>query len=168
MAIWAHLYKKEAIPGANESGVITAHTPGRLIANAITELQERVVTDVEISGSGGIAATGSISDNTLDLDISIDLASALEDADIGLEGPQGPQGEQGPPGPAGPQGPQGPSGSQGPQGPPGAFSGSGSVVIGLRYNNGTRALEFQRGTLTASGITPGNWFAFLELEEFSC
>jgi hypothetical protein len=168
MANFTHTYREEQIPGAVESGVITQHSPGRLIAKAITELQDLVVTDVEVSGSGGITATGSIADNTLDLNISIDLAAALEDADVLPESLVGPQGPQGEPGPAGPAGPQGPSGSQGPQGPPGAFSGSGSVVIGLRYNNGTRALEFQRGTLTATGITPGNWFVFLQLEEFSC
>jgi hypothetical protein len=77
MASWTHTYREEAIPGASESGVITAHTPGRLIAKAVTELQERVVTDVNVEGEGGITATASISDNTLNLTLGAEIPDPL-------------------------------------------------------------------------------------------
>jgi hypothetical protein len=170
VANFTYTYREEQIPGASESGVITAHTPGRKIANAITELQERVVTDVSVSGSGGISASGSVSDNVLTLSVGIDLSAALLDADIGLEGPQGPQGEQGPPGPAGPRGPQGP---QGPQGIAGVTSGSLVVVTDIRYNASTRSMERRQGNITVSSIgvltiSDLGWSAFLTLQEFSC
>jgi hypothetical protein len=167
MANFTHTYREEQIPGPIESGVITAHTPGRKIANAITELQERVVTDVSVSGSGGISVSGSVSDNVLTLSVGIDLSAALLDADIGLEGPEGPEGPQGP------QGAQGPQGPQGPQGTPGMTSGSVIVVTDIRYNASTRSMERRQGNITVSSngvltISDLGWSPFLTLQQFSC
>jgi hypothetical protein len=154
MANFVHNYRKEMIPGPSPAGVITAHTPGRKIADAITELQELVVVDVVVQGDGIEDVGSDIVDNTLRLRLRVDL-------------PEG-SGEPGPEGPEGPPGPQGPAGPQGPQGPSGAFSGTGTVVIGVRYVTSTRQFQYQTGTLTATGITAGSWVTFLTLAEYTC
>jgi hypothetical protein len=73
MADFTHTYREEQIPGASEAGVITTHTPGRLIAKAVTELQERVVVDVNVDGSGVEDAGSDITDNTLNLRLRVDV-----------------------------------------------------------------------------------------------
>jgi hypothetical protein len=79
MADFTYTYREEQIPGASEAGVITTHTPGKLIARAITELQELAVTDVDLDLSGGITDEGtSIEDNTLNLRLSVDVPSQVE------------------------------------------------------------------------------------------
>jgi hypothetical protein len=59
-------------------------------------------------------------------------------------------------------------GPKGDKGDPGAFSGSGTVVIGVRYVESTRQFQYQTGTLTATGITAGGWVTFLTLAELTC
>jgi hypothetical protein len=187
MANWTHTYREQQIPGASESGVITSHTPGKKIAQAITEIQEKAVTKVGVNASGGITATASVNDNEISLQIGIDLARELANADVGEliqgatgatgpAGSTGPRGPSGAVGPRGPQGPQGPRGLQGPQGPPGqtpTLSGSGQIITGFRYEASIRALQYQSASLSLSStgnltITPGNWITFLTLQEFSC
>jgi hypothetical protein len=73
MADFTHTYREEQIPGASEAGVITAHSPGKLIAKAITELQERVVVDVNVEGTGVEDAGSDITDNTLNLRLRVDV-----------------------------------------------------------------------------------------------
>jgi hypothetical protein len=73
MANFTHTYREEQIPGASQSGVITAHTPGRLIAKAVTELQERVVTDVNVEGKGVEDAGSDVTDNILNLRLRVDV-----------------------------------------------------------------------------------------------
>ena len=148
---WIHTYRPEQVP---PQGVITQTTPGRMIAKAVTEIQERAVVDVDVTLGANLTGSLEIVDNTL----VGSLNAVVNEAD--LPTPE--------PGPEGPPGPQGPAGPQGPQGPPGAFSGSGQVVIGVRYVTASREFQFQRGTLTATGITPGGWVTFLTLQEFSC
>lgn len=66
MADWVNKYREENIPTRGSiGGTITAHIPGKKIAKAITELQERVVTDLDLNLEG-IEDTGSqIDNNTL-------------------------------------------------------------------------------------------------------
>jgi hypothetical protein len=68
MADWTYSYRKEQIPGPVAGGVITIHTPGKMIANAITELQERVITDVQVTA--GDQTSARIEANTLYLEIA--------------------------------------------------------------------------------------------------
>jgi hypothetical protein len=78
MADFTHTYREEQIPGASQSGVITAHTPGRLIAKAVTELQERVVVDVNVEGTGVEDAGSDVTDNTLNLRLRVEFPEIPE------------------------------------------------------------------------------------------
>jgi hypothetical protein len=156
VANWTHTYRNEQIPGPNAAGVITAHRPGRQIADAITELQDLSVVDCELDLAGPISGSAFVEDNRLRLSLTVNP----DDPDGGGGSPE--------PGPEGPPGPKGPAGPQGPQGPSGAFSGSGTVVIGVRYVTASREFQYQTGTLTATGITAGGWVTFLTLQEFTC
>jgi hypothetical protein len=89
MANWTHRYRNEQIPPAGAiGGVITAHRPGRQIADAITELQDRVITDIDVQGDGIEDTGSSIVDNTLRLRLRVDLPDVPE--------PYEPSGESGP------------------------------------------------------------------------
>jgi hypothetical protein len=165
VANWTHTYREQEIPGASESGVITSHTPGKKIAQAITEIHEKAITRATITGTGGITVSPpSVINNALSFEIGIDLVNA----DI-----QGPPGPEGPQGPQGPEGLQGPPGPQGPQGIPGVVSGTITVVTDVRYNTSTRSMERRQGNITVSSngvltISDLGWSAFLTLQEFSC
>jgi len=82
MANWAHTYRNEQIPGPNAAGVITAHRPGRQIADAITELQDRVVTDIDVQGDGIEDTGSSIVDNTLLLRLRVDTPDPTPPGDV--------------------------------------------------------------------------------------
>jgi hypothetical protein len=62
MANWTHTYREQAIPGPSPSGLITEHRPGQKLAKAVTEIQERVVVDVE-ADLEGIEDTGTVVEN---------------------------------------------------------------------------------------------------------
>jgi hypothetical protein len=83
MANWTHRYRQEQIPPAGAiGGVITAHRPGRQIADAITELQDRVVTDIEVQGDGIEDTGSSIVDNTLRLRLRVDAPDPTPPGDV--------------------------------------------------------------------------------------
>jgi hypothetical protein len=44
--MWSHTYNENEIPGPNPSGTITEHSPGKKIAKAITELEEKVIAGI--------------------------------------------------------------------------------------------------------------------------
>jgi hypothetical protein len=89
MTDWTHTYRQEQIPGANPAGVINAHRPGRQIADAITELQERAITDATLDAQGGLTGSVEVEDGTLILSLrSDDVAPPPE--------PYEPSGESGP------------------------------------------------------------------------
>jgi hypothetical protein len=53
--IWFHRYRPIDI-GSNE--IVHEHEPGRKLAEAVTEIQERCVVDVETQGDGSAAISG--------------------------------------------------------------------------------------------------------------
>ena len=69
--------------------VITEDKPGRMIALAVTELQERAVVDVEIIPMDGLVATATVADNKLKITIGLNL-----DYDSGAAGDGLPAGGQ--------------------------------------------------------------------------
>lgn len=71
MENWAHKYRHEKIPGPGPNGVINKHTPGKLIAKAITEIQEKAITKVGRVSLTGLNGTVSVKDNTLDVNLAI-------------------------------------------------------------------------------------------------
>ena len=80
---WTRTYRPEQIPPQGSTGgVITAHRPGRFISEAITELQDLVVTDVAVEGEG-IEDTGSdVVDNTLTLRLRVDVPAPTPPGDV--------------------------------------------------------------------------------------
>jgi len=83
MTDWTYKYRQEQIPGANPAGVINAHRPGRQIADAITELQERAITDATLDAQGGLTGSVEVEDGTLILSLrSDDVAPPPEPADV--------------------------------------------------------------------------------------
>ena len=53
MAQWSHRYDLTGIPpSGSQGGIITEHKPGQKLAKAVTEIQERVVIDVETELDG--------------------------------------------------------------------------------------------------------------------
>lgn len=55
MATWAHVYRTVDI---GSDVIITEHEPGKKLAEAVTEIQERCVVDVETQGDGSAAISG--------------------------------------------------------------------------------------------------------------
>ena len=75
MSKWAHTFTPEMI---GSTSTITGLRPFRLTAEALTEIQSRVVTDVEISIADG-EPTASIVDGTLKITIPSSLLTGSDD-----------------------------------------------------------------------------------------
>jgi len=73
---WTHTYKVEAI---GSQSTISGTKPGNAIALAISEIQDKVVTDVTQSITlGEWTITFSIQDNVLTVEVSTDQSGANE------------------------------------------------------------------------------------------
>jgi hypothetical protein len=66
MADWTHKYREEMIP---PQGTITRDTPGKRIAKAVTEIQERAVIEASLQLSGGLTGDAEVRENTLVISI---------------------------------------------------------------------------------------------------
>lgn len=71
---WAHTYRVGQIP---PNAVIHEHTPGRKLAEAVSELQENVVTDIALDLGEGLTGGVAIADNTATIQISVDETNPL-------------------------------------------------------------------------------------------
>jgi len=93
------------------------------------------------------------------------LERAVENEQVGPQGPEGPQGEPGPQGPQGepgeqgPAGPAGPQGEQGPKGEPGPKGDPGEPGGMTSFNGRGGDVKPQRGDYTADmvGARPADW-----------
>lgn len=71
MANWTHTYREESIPGPVASGVITSHMPGKKLASAITELQEKVISEIGDVSLEGIRGRFRIENNALSIYLEV-------------------------------------------------------------------------------------------------
>lgn len=75
---WTHTYREGAL---TPNGTITGTRPGKRIALAITELQQKSVNDVIINPTGGVQAEARIVNNQLIIDISVDAQESTTPGD---------------------------------------------------------------------------------------
>jgi hypothetical protein len=148
---WVNTYREESVPMAGAvGGTITNHSPGKRIAKAITEIQDKAVTDVVVTTDGAIGASVEVINNVLQLALSVIAPPSvpLGSVDPVILG--------------------GSSGSQ-----VSGFSGSIQLVGGVRYNQNARSFEVLTRTLSVdNGLvkssSDGEWLAFLTLRPFAC
>ena len=68
MARWAHTYREGQI---TPDGTITEARPGHAIAKAITEIQEKAVTDATVETSGNIQGEVEVSQGVVQIRLSV-------------------------------------------------------------------------------------------------
>jgi len=73
---WVHTYREGEVP---PGGTITGTRPGHKIAQAITEIQDKVVKAVELETTDGIEGSAEIVNNTLLLRISQQAGETEQD-----------------------------------------------------------------------------------------
>lgn len=68
MGRWTHTYREGQIP---PGGTITGTRPGRTIAKAITEIQEKAVTDVDLQLSGNIQGQAEVNQGIMRIELAV-------------------------------------------------------------------------------------------------
>jgi hypothetical protein len=72
MTDWQNRYREEMLSGQPViTGDAGAHHPGKKIARAITEIQEKVVTGVSLELTGDISGAAEINDNVLSINLEV-------------------------------------------------------------------------------------------------
>ena len=73
---WTHTYREGEVP---PGGTITGTRPGHRIAQAITEVQDRTVNDVELQTTDGIEGSAQIINNKLIIQIGQQPSETFDD-----------------------------------------------------------------------------------------
>lgn len=72
MTDWAYSYRRGQIPA---KAVIHEHRPGAMLADAVTEIQDRAITNVEVVAGDGLNGSVTVADGSATINISLDETS---------------------------------------------------------------------------------------------
>lgn len=78
MTDWKYTYRRGQIPA---KAILHEHTPGQILSDVVTELQEKAITEVDVTVGGGLKSSVVMLDGMVSIDLSLDETSPASGGD---------------------------------------------------------------------------------------